>query len=213
MSERSKDVHPLAVPETVVFDVGKVLIEWDPRHLYRKVFDDEERMEWFLGHVCTGAWNIEQDRGRPWSEAEDHLIARHPEWEAEIRLFRRRWVEMVPHAIDESVAIFDELHRAGVPLYAITNFAADTFREAQRRFAVLNRFRGIVCSGEIGVIKPDPAIYQRLAADHRVDLATALFIDDSQKNVDGAIAAGLPAILFTDGERLRTDLRRLGLPV
>ena len=200
-------------PATVVFDVGKVLIEWDPRHLYRKVFDDPERMEWFLENVCSNAWNLEQDRGRPWPLAEQLLIDQHPDWAEEIRLFRRRWREMVPYAVDDSVAVLQDLLDAGVPLYAITNFAADTFREAQDIYPFLTRFRGIVCSGEIGAIKPDPVIYRRLAEVHGVDLRTALFIDDSQRNVDGSKAAGMPAILFTDGSTLRRDLRKLGLAV
>ncbi len=200
-------------PATVVFDVGKVLIEWDPRHLYRKVFDDPERMEWFLENVCSNTWNLEQDRGRPWPQAEQLLIDQHPDFVDEIRLFRRRWREMVPYAVDDSVAVLQDLLDAGVPLYAITNFAADTFREAQDIYPFLTRFRGIVCSGEIGAIKPDPVIYRRLAELHGVDLRTALFIDDSQRNVDGSKAAGMPAILFTDGPTLRRDLRQLGLAV
>ena len=195
--------------ENVVFDIGKVLIEWDPRHLYQHVIPDAKKRDWFLENVCTGAWNIEQDRGRPWPDAEALLVARHPEWEREIRLFRARWIEMVPHAVPGAVEVLEELRGLGVPLYAITNFAADTLREATAKFPFLAQFRGIVVSGDVGMIKPDPGIYRRLASDTGIDLAASVFIDDSLKNVDGAKAVGMQAIHFTGAAALRRDLRAL----
>jgi 2-haloacid dehalogenase len=196
---------------TVVFDFGGVLLEWNPRYLYAKIFADPAEMEWFLANVCTGDWNVAQDKGRPWPEAEAEAIARHPRYAAEIRAFRARWHEMVPHAIHGTVDILEDLAAANVPLYAITNFAADTCREARAKFPFFRHFRGIVVSGEIGILKPDAAIFHRLATDYRLDLATCLFIDDVPKNVTGAQAAGMQSILFESPEKLREDLKIRGV--
>ena len=198
---------------TVVFDFGGVLLEWDPRHLYRKIFADPAEMEWFLANVCTGDWNIAQDKGRPWPVAEAEAIARHPTYAEPIRDFRARWHEMVPHALTGTVDILETLAVRGVPLYGITNFAADTCREAREKYSFFGHFRGIVVSGEIGILKPDAAIFQRLATDHRVDLTTCLFIDDVQKNVDGARAAGMAAVRFETPAKLRVDLAAHGVAV
>ncbi len=201
---------PLVVPRrisTIVFDFGGVLLEWNPRYLYRKIFADPVEMEWFLTNVCTTEWNLAQDKGRPWAEAEAETIARHPKYASEIRAFRARWHEMVPHAIDGSVDILETLAACGVPLYAITNFAADTCNECREKYAFLRHFRGVVVSGEIGHLKPEAAIYERLASEYGLDLATCLFIDDVQKNVDGARAAGMDAVRFESPEKLLSDLR------
>jgi HAD superfamily hydrolase (TIGR01509 family) len=196
---------------TVVFDFGGVLLEWNPRYLYRKIFADEAEMEWFLANVCTSDWNFAQDQGRPWPEAEAEAIARHPKYAGEIRAFRARWHEMVPHAIQGTVDVLEELAARGVPLYAITNFAADTCAECRNKFAFFRHFRGIIVSGEIGILKPDAAIYQRLASDYGLDLTTCLFIDDVPKNVDGAHATGMQAIRFESPAKLSADLIALSV--
>jgi 2-haloacid dehalogenase len=196
---------------TVVFDFGGVLLEWNPRHLYRKIFADEAEMEWFLANVCTMEWNLAQDKGRPWREAEAEATARHPKYADQIRAYRARWHEMVPHAIQGTVDILDGLAARGVPLYAITNFAADTLAESKQKYPFFRHFRGIVVSGEIGILKPDAAIFHRLATDYDLDLATCLFIDDIQKNIDGARAVGKSAVLFESPEKLRADLAALGV--
>lgn len=195
----------------IVFDLGMVLIEWDPRHLYRKVFADEAKMEWFLANVCHGAWNLEQDRGRPWDEAIADAIARHPEHETEIRLFRERWMEMVPGAIAGSVRLLDDLHKRGAALYAITNWNGETFRETRARFGFLDLFRDIVVSGDEKIIKPDPAIFALLCKRNGLKAEDCLFIDDSMKNVKGAEACGWQGHHFTSPEALRADLARRGL--
>jgi 2-haloacid dehalogenase len=197
---------------TVVFDVGKVLIEWDPRHLYRKLFaGDDARMEWFLREVCPPAWNLEQDRGRPWPEAIAEATARHPDHAAEIAAYRDRWTEMVPDAIWPSVALLEALAARGVPLFAITNFAVDTFAETMTRFPFLFRFRGIVVSGAEGIVKPSPEIFHRLAARYGLAPETCLFIDDVAENVAGARAVGMRGHLFTSPDALRLELAALGL--
>lgn len=195
----------------IVFDIGKVLIHYDPELPYRHLIDDDERRAWFLGEVCTGAWNIEQDRGREWHVAEAELIERHPEEADLIRAFRRHWHEMVPHAYDDTVAIMEGLIDDGHDVTMLTNFAADTFVEARQRFAFLNRPRGVTVSGEVGLIKPDREIYRLHAGSFDLAPAETLFIDDSERNVEGARAAGWNAVRFVDAGTLAEDLAALGI--
>ncbi len=202
-----------ATPSTVVFDLGKVLLEWDPRHLYREAFADHDEMERFLAEVTHHDWNLEQDRGRPWDEAIAEAIARAPHYEKEIRLYREGWSRMQPHAIDGTVAILEALNAAGTPLYAITNWASDTFRETVPRYGFFAHFRGIIVSGDEGLIKPDTAIYNRFAERYGVPLSDCVFIDDSAKNIAGAKAAGMHGIHFHSPEQLAADLRQLGFAV
>lgn len=200
-------------PTTVVFDIGNVLLDWDPRYLYRKMFDDHDRMEWFLSNVCTPAWNIEQDRGRTFAEAVSELVAVHPHLEAEIRAFDERWPETVSQVIDGSLEILQTLRDRGVPNYAITNFSAEKFADARRIWPFLDSFDGIVVSGEHRLLKPEAAIYRLLLDTHGLSAPDCVFIDDSPKNVDGARAVGMHALHFTGPDRLRADLRELGFPV
>jgi 2-haloacid dehalogenase len=195
----------------IVFDIGKVLIHYDPELPFSRLIPDPAERRWFLENVCTGDWNIEQDRGRSWKEAEAILIATHPEHEDNIRNFRRYWHEMVPHAYDGSVAIMERLIDAGCDVTMLTNFAADTFVEARQRFPFLNRPRGVTVSGEVGLIKPDRAIYDRHAATFGLEPQATLFIDDSPKNVQGARDAGWQALLFTAPDSLARDLQALGV--
>ena len=195
----------------VVFDLGMVLIEWDPRHLYRKVFADEAKMEWFLAEVCSPQWNLDQDKGRSWDEAISEAMSRHPSWEKEIRLYRSRWMEMVPGAIAGSVDILEELHGRGTPLYAITNWNSETFWETRERFPFLSLFRDIVVSGDEKLLKPEPAIFQLLARRNGIDLGHSIFIDDSEKNVRGAEAVGMKGHHFSSPEGLRSALKGHGL--
>ncbi|WP_404933409.1 HAD family hydrolase [Nitratireductor sp. L15S-10] len=197
----------------VVFDIGRVLIHYDPEIPYRHLIPDDGRRRWFLENVCTGEWNVEQDRGRKWEDAEALLIAEHPAEEENIRGFRRHWHEMVPHAYDDSVAILEALIDAGHDVTMLTNFADDTFVEARRRFAFLNRPRGVTVSGEIGLIKPDRAIYDTHVESFGLEPAATLFIDDSEKNVEGARDAGWQAVHFSGAEKLRQDLARFGFTV
>lgn len=199
--------------DTVVFDIGAVLLDWDPRHLYRKIFADEVEMEWFLTEVCSPDWNCAQDGGRPWPEAEAEAIARHPRHADQIRAFRARWSEMIPGAIEGTVEFLRVLQRQTVPLYAITNFAADTFAEASLRFPFLTQFRGVVVSGTVRLLKPDPAIYRQLSQDHDLDLRRCVFIDDVRANCDAAERVGMTAIHFTSPLAARLELARLGFEV
>lgn len=201
------------MPTTIVFDVGNVLLRWDPRHLYRKLFDDENRMEWFLSHVCTSEWNVEQDRGRDWDEAVALLVARHPDHEGPIRAFHERWHETVSGVYEENVALLERLRRAGVPNYCITNFSGPKFLEAQKRFPFLAGFDGVVVSGDERLLKPDPAIYRRLLDRYALRAEDCLFIDDSGANVEGARAVGMHAIHYREPMDLAAELQRFGFPV
>lgn len=146
----------------VVFDLGNVLIPWDPRFLYRKMLPDEAAVERFLGEVCTAEWNLGLDAGRPWDEAIGELLARHPSHAPLIRAYDERWGEMIAPAIAESVTILEELAAAGTPLYALTNWSESKFNYARPRYPFLDRFRDIVVSGTVKLVKPDPAIYRLL---------------------------------------------------
>jgi 2-haloacid dehalogenase len=199
-------------PTIAVFDVGNVLIEWDPRHLYRKLFTDAARMEWFLTEVCTNEWNVEQDRGRSFADAVAHLVAKHPDLAAEIRAYDERWPEMIPGEIRETVVLLETLRANGTRTFAITNFSSEKFPLAQRRFGFLNGFEGVVVSGEEKLLKPDPAIYRTLLDRHGLAAGDCLFIDDSPKNVDGARAVGMHAHHFTDPASLAAELKRSGFP-
>ena len=194
----------------IVFDIGKVLIHYDPEIPFRRLIPDDERRRWFFANICTHEWNLEQDRGRGWPEAEALLIADYPSEAELIRAFRKHWHEMVSHHYADSVAIMERLIDEGRDVTMLTNFSADTFAEAKERFPFLKRPRGVTVSGEVGLIKPDRAIYDLHASTFGLEPAATLFIDDSAKNVAGAIAAGWQAVLFENAAGLEADLRRLG---
>jgi 2-haloacid dehalogenase len=197
----------------VVFDLGGVLIDWNPRYLYRTLFDDEVAMEDFLTTVTTPEWNQAQDAGRPWSEAVDELAARHPERRELIEAYWRRWPEMLGHAIAPTVEVLDDLRAAGVRLYALSNWSAETFPLARPRYPFLDWFDGIVISGEERLIKPDPRIFALLLERYGLAADQTVFIDDHAANVEAALAAGIIGVRFEGAESLRRDLRSLGLPI
>lgn len=201
----------------VLFDVGNVLIEWDPRHLYRKIFTqpggrpDRARIEWFLTEVCSQGWNEEQDRGRTLAAATASLAAQWPDYADEIAAFYGRFQEMIPGAIAESRRVFDDFKDRGLPVYGLTNFSRETFAETRARFEVLRRFDGVLVSGEEGLIKPDPAIFRRAAARFGLHPPATLFIDDSAANIAAADALGFQTHHFRTGPALIADLRARGM--
>lgn len=194
-----------------VFDIGGVLLDWNPRHLYRKLFEDEAAMEAFLATVCTPEWNRRMDGGLTFAEGIAECIGRFPGHARMIRAYRDRWAEMIPAAVDGTVAILEELRSDGRKLYAITNFAAETFAIARERWRFLDWFDGIVVSGEIRALKPQPAIYRHLLERYGLAAGDCLFIDDVQENVDGAVAVGMQAVRFENAAKLRADLKAHGL--
>ncbi|NTF31103.1 HAD family hydrolase [Rhizobium skierniewicense] len=195
----------------IVFDIGKVLIHYDPNIPYSRLIPDEQERVWFLGNVCTNDWNLEQDRGRTWDEAEALLLRDYPDHEETIRAFRLHWHEMVSHAYEDSVAILKALIDSGYDVTMLTNFASDTFRQAQKMYPFLTWSRGVTVSGDVGLIKPDVAIYELHARTFGLDPASSLFIDDSPPNVEGAKAAGWQAVHFTGADQLKADLATYGV--
>ena len=203
---------PQPLRSVVVFDLGGVLIDWNPRHLYRKLFPgDPAAMEDFLATICTAAWNEGQDAGRSFAAATALLRAAHPGKAALVDAYFARWEEMLAGPIDGTVEILAALRRRAVPVYALSNWSAETYPVAQRRFAFLEWFHGIVISGEVGLVKPDPAIYRVLLERHGLAAADAVYIDDVQRNVSAASALGFHGIHFTTPDALRRELASLGL--
>jgi 2-haloacid dehalogenase len=189
-----------------------VLVDWDPRHLYRTLFDDEAAMEEFLATVRTGSWNDELDRGRPFAEAVAELVERFPDQAELISAYHQRWPEMVRGTIDGTVEVLDELRAAGVPTYVLSNASAETWPHAVERFAfLLGGFDGVLLSGEVGVAKPDPEIFEELCRRFELRPESTVFIDDRAVNVDAARALGFAAHHFSTAAGLRTELVTLGL--
>jgi 2-haloacid dehalogenase len=198
--------------DTVIFDLGGVLLDWDPRHLYRRLFAaDEAAMEHFLATICTSAWNRQQDAGRPCAEACALLTAEHPDKVALIDAYYTRHLEMIAGTIEGTVVILSELRARGVPLYFLSNYSAETYPLVRARYEFLSWFAGGIVSGEHGVIKPDPMIYRLLIERHDIDPARAVFIDDVAANAEAARAFGIHPIHFTGADVLRTELVELGL--
>ncbi|CAA9475230.1 MAG: hypothetical protein AVDCRST_MAG25-2353 [uncultured Rubrobacteraceae bacterium] len=194
-----------------MFDLGGVLVDWNPRYLYRKVFTDEEAMENFLATIATLEWHLEQDRGRTTEEATAALTSRHPEYAPEIEAYYGRWDEMFGGPIEGSVDVLRELRDLEFPLYALTNWSAETFPLARERYGFMAWFDEIVVSGEERMIKPDKEIYGVLVERTGLDPATTVFVDDSPPNVAAARELGFTAITVRSPEGLREDLVDLGL--
>jgi len=212
MREReAQTTSPARRVSTLVFDIGNVLIEWDPRHLYRRIFDTPKAMEAFLSEICTPAWNLEQDRGRSFAEGVAELVAKHPEYEAEIRAFDERWAEMTPGLVSGTLALVERLEAKGAPLYAITNFSAEKYEEARLRFPFFDRFRGTIVSGRERLVKPDRAIFDLLLTRYALSAGECLFIDDSAANIATARSLGMATHHFRDAQRLEVELVELEL--
>jgi len=203
---------PAPARSTVIFDLGGVLIDWNPRHLFRKLFPgDDAGMEHFLAHVCNSHWNEQQDAGRAFADAVTAAVREHPDKEALIRAYHERWIEMLGGPIDGSVAIVAALRDRKVPLYALTNWSHETFPLAEPMFPFLAWFDGIVVSGRERLIKPDPRIYRLLLERYGIAPATAVYIDDNARNAAAATELGLYGIHFTGPAALRRELETLEL--
>lgn len=197
---------------SVIFDVGHVLYDWDPRVLYQRLFADEQALDVFLRDVATREWHYQHDAGRPFAETSAELSARFPEHAGMIALWGPRFGEQVPGPIAGMPELVAELDAAGVPLFAITNFSHEFFPPFRAREAALfDRFRDIVVSGEERLVKPDPAIFHRALARFGVAPAETLFVDDNAANVAAAAGVGMNAHQFRDAATLRAELARLEL--
>jgi 2-haloacid dehalogenase len=202
----------MTMRSVAVFDLGGVLVDWNPRYLYRKLFDgDEKAMECFLATICTPSWNAQQDAGRPFAEACALLRSLHPDQAELIDAWVGGFDEMMAGPIHGSLDVLTELRSRGVPLYALSNWSAETFPIAVKRFDFLQWFRGVLISGEVRMLKPDPRLFRLFLETFAIDPAHAIYIDDTEPNVEAALAAGMHGILFTDPAALRTDLVKVGL--
>jgi 2-haloacid dehalogenase len=201
----------MAGERAVLFDLGNVLIDWNPRGFFRGVIRDEERLDYFLEHVCSSRWNWEIDAGKPFLEAVRERQAEKPEYAEYIGMWYERWNEMIPGALSGTVEILRELKDRETPLYALTNWSRETFPQTRARFDFLGWFRDIVVSGVEGLAKPDPAFYQLAARRCGLVPERTVFVDDLQVNIDGAKALGFDGIRFTGAAELRAELAARGL--
>lgn len=198
--------------DTVVFDLGGVLIDWNPIYLYKKIFDKEEEMNFFFQNICTSEWNEEQDAGRTLKEATQLLVSKFPEYSSYIEAYYGRWEEMLGGPIEKTVEILASIKKsAKYKLYALTNWSDETFSVAWNRFEFLHWFEGIVVSGREKTRKPFPEIYQILIKRYSINPGSAVFIDDNIRNILAAKEAGLNTIHFISPLQLKEELRAFGL--
>jgi 2-haloacid dehalogenase len=199
--------------DTIIFDLGGVLIDWNPDYVFNSVFEGQpDRRKFFFEQVCTPDWNEEQDGGRTIAEANALLIERHPEWKSEIESYYGRWTEMLGGPIQPTVEVFRRLKEEGrFRLYALTNWSAELFPIALERYDFLHWFDGRVVSGEEKMRKPFPEFYQLTLDRFGLQPQTTLFIDDNLRNVEAAAAMGIQTIHFQGAEALEAALRERGL--
>ena len=203
----------MVVIKAIIFDLGNVLIDWNPLHVFNDTyFDSLEKRDFFLNHICTMDWNEQQDEGRSIVEATIELIEKFPEWEQPIRDYYGRWTEMLGGPIAESVEIFRQIKESGnYKTYALTNWQAGLFDIALVRYNFLHWFDGRVVSGEEKMRKPAPEFYQLLLNRYNLKAAEALFIDDNLRNIKAAEALGIRSIHFQMAEQLNQELRQLDI--
>ena len=198
--------------ETIIFDLGAVLIDWNPRYLYRKIFSTEKEIDWFLENICTSEWNDKQDAGRSFEEATEELIKKFPDHKVAIEAWYGRWQETITGTIPGTVEILKTLLESKkYKIYALTNWSAETFPVVLTHFEFLHWFDGIVVSGHEKTRKPFPEFFQILFDRHQVDPKSAVFIDDNRNNIVGGNAVGLTTIHFQSPEQLRNELTRLNI--
>jgi HAD superfamily hydrolase (TIGR01509 family) len=198
-------------PKAVLFDVGNVVVRWDPNTLYAKIFADPVERAWFLGEVCTMAWHVQHDAGVSWDQTIPALISCYPQHADAIAAWRDRWAEMFSGPIPETEAAIEALHARGVPLYGLTNMAVETFATTMAMSPAFERLSDVIVSGRERVVKPDRRIFEIASARSGRRPAELLFIDDSRANIEAAQALGYHAHHFTDPKALRPALERYGL--
>ena len=195
--------------KTIIFDLGGVLVDWNPRHLYRKIFKDQEEMEFFLSQVCTPDWNAQMDRGYPFKTAIGELTDQHPEYTLQIQAFFERWEEMVVGSFPETVKILEEIKGAGYPLAGLSNWSGETLPRVAHHFEFLAWLDPLVVSGEVEMVKPDPEIFQYLLKTIQRDPEECIFIDDSEINIQTAEELGFECIHYISPIQLRSRLEEL----
>lgn len=195
--------------KTIVFDFGGVLIDWNPRHLYKKMFHDKNEMEWFLENVCSGEWNLMHDKGAKFSESIPILQAQYPQYSKEIESYYTRWPEMVAGPIEGSIEILNELQSKGYTVYGLTNWSRETFNIVYRDFEFFRKLDGIVVSADEKLLKPDPKLFNVLLKRFDLKPESCVFIDDNLQNYETAKEMGFISIRFTSPENLRLALQQL----
>jgi 2-haloacid dehalogenase len=196
----------------IIFDLGNVLIDWNPKYVFDKLFDDEERKQFFFENICTMEWNEMQDAGRPIKDATEELVAKHPEWKEYIKAYYGQWKDMLGGPIHDTVEIFRHLKQSGkYKLYALTNWSAELFPYALATYDFLHWFDGRVVSGEEKMKKPDSEFYHVLLKRFNVTPEHALFIDDNLRNVNAAKEIGINSIHFISAQQLKDELTTLNL--
>lgn len=194
--------------KAIIFDLGGVLIDWNPAYLFDKMFEEEEKKQHFFQNICTSDWNEEQDAGRPIKEATELLVQQHPEWKEHIEAYYGRWTEMLGGPIDGTVEIFRQLKEQNkYRFYALTNWSAELFPIALERYQFLHWFDGRVVSGEEKMRKPFPQFYQLLLNRFGLKPSEVLFIDDNLRNIKAAEQIGIPSIHFTNPAQLQQQLQ------
>ena len=197
---------------TIIFDLGNVLIDWNPKYVFDKMFDDEEKKKYFFDHICTMEWNETQDAGRSIKEATEELVALHPEWKEYIEAYYDQWTDMLGGPLHDTVEIFRQLKESGrFKLYALTNWSAELFPYALELYEFLHWFDGRVVSGEEKMRKPSPEFYQLLLNRFNVAAEEALFIDDNFRNIQAAEKLGIRSIHFISPQQLQEELENLNL--
>jgi 2-haloacid dehalogenase len=197
---------------TIIFDLGGVLIDWNPDYVFKHIYPDPEKRKWFFENICTHEWNLQQDAGRSLQEATDEKVNEWPDYEEPIRAFYGRWEEMLGGPIEESVTLLKELkEQENMRLLALTNWSHETFPVALERYEFLHWFEGIVVSGIEKIIKPHREIFDLIISRYAIEPAYSVFIDDNAKNVEASEKAGLTGIHFRSPEQLRMELAQLGV--
>ena len=198
--------------DTIIFDLGGVLIDWNPEYLYRKIFSNDDDLRYFLENICTSAWNQKQDAGYPLAQATAELAVKYPKYDAEIKAYYGRWQEMLGDYDEECVAILENLHqKQNCRLLALTNLSCEIFHTAKNMYPFLNLFECIVVSGDEKIKKPDPRLYQILIDRYGVQPGRSIFVDDTKINVEVAVDLGFQAIHFSSANQLQEELQKLGL--
>ncbi|MCF6346989.1 MAG: HAD family phosphatase [Flavobacteriaceae bacterium] len=198
---------------TIIFDLGGVLIDWNPKYVYREVFNgDEEKVDWFLNTICTHSWNEEHDAGRLIEDGNKILVEKYPKHEKLIKTYYERWHEMLGGSIKEGVAILNKLKQANIcKLYALTNWSAETFPVALERYGFLQHFEGIVVSGAEKTRKPFAKIYEIILERYNLTPESCVFIDDNLENIEAAGIIGMKSIQFKNSQQLTHELNHLGV--
>ena len=196
---------------SIVFDLGNVLIDWNPRYLYRKLLPSEIEVEWFLENICNDDWNKKHDEGQNFRDGINKLSYMYPKYSELIKNWFDRWEEMLGGPLEETVEILAELKKNEIPLYILSNWSAETYPKAEAMYDFLHWFDGKIISGEVGKIKPDPEIFHILTKKFNLNPENSVFIDDKLVNIKAANLLGFHGIHFQNATLLRNDLKKFKL--